>query len=891
MASNQIKDGFNGGSDNQLKVNADGSINVDATAIVVTPVDVNIRDSSGNPINSTAGSLNVDVTNTVSVTGPLTDAQLRAIPVPISGTVTANAGTGTFIVDGSAHTQPVSGTVTANQGTSPWVISGSTTVSGTVTANQGTTPWVVDGSGHTQPVSGTVAVSNFPATQAVTQSTSPWVVSGTVTANAGTGTFLVDGSAHTQPVSGTITANQGTSPWVVSGTVTTSPNVNVHDGAGNTIGSTGTSLNVDVTNTVPVTGPLTDTQLRATPVPVSGTVTANAGTGTFLVDGSAHTQPVSGTVAVTQSTSPWVVSGTVTTSPNVNVHDGAGNTISSTGTSLNVDVTNTVAVSGTVAISNFPATQPVSGTVAVTQSTSPWVVSGTVTANAGTNLNTSALALDTSVNAPQGSVTGGGAGTKSELAGAIYNVTPPTLTNGQQASLQFDVNGNLKTTATATVAGAVTVTGNVASGATDSGNPVKTGGVYNTTLPTPSNGQRVDTQSDLNGRTLVAAAPLDGYKATYSAAFTDLAAPSLATDIFTITGSATKTVRVLQMRASATQTSGTAYQDIQVIKRSTANSGGGASNIVVVQHAANSNAANANQITVTVTSTGAGNLIVVGASNGNNRTITSVTDGTTTFTQATGAAAQDTTLTSRSDIWYLLSSNAGKTTLTISFSGAAATFNKAAWAWEVSGMNSPTFGTGNAVNTGAQAGGIATGPSFTTASAQGFAVGLDTTSGAVTVNPQAGNSFTAGGDITSGDAGCSLIWAVPGTFNPAWTDGGTNFCSSLASFNNTAIAAPTLTAVSHDSNNAAATATVNVYTGLPTLGATVGLMRSSKLLIGQTTPSNAPTSTAQVPDHYRFGFGPEQAIVLRGTSQVLALNLNGVTTNGLFDLYMEWTEE
>lgn len=36
----------------------------------------------------------------------------------------------------------------------------------------------------------------------------------------------------------------------------------------------------------------------------------------------------------------------------------------------------------------------ISGTVGVTQSTSPWVVSGTVTANAGTNLNTSALLLD-----------------------------------------------------------------------------------------------------------------------------------------------------------------------------------------------------------------------------------------------------------------------------------------------------------------------------------------------------------------------------------------------------------------------------------------------------------------------------------------------------------------
>ncbi len=55
-------------------------------------------------------------------------------------------------------------------------------------------------------------------------------VSGTVTANAGTGTLLVDGSAHTQPVSGTVTA----------------------------------------------TGPLTDAQLRATPVPISGTVSTTA---------------------------------------------------------------------------------------------------------------------------------------------------------------------------------------------------------------------------------------------------------------------------------------------------------------------------------------------------------------------------------------------------------------------------------------------------------------------------------------------------------------------------------------------------------------------------------------------------------------------------------------
>lgn len=65
------------------------------------------------------------------VTTGLTDIQLRATPVPVSGTVSANASqTGTWTVqpgntanttawkvDGSAATQPVSGTITANAGT------------------------------------------------------------------------------------------------------------------------------------------------------------------------------------------------------------------------------------------------------------------------------------------------------------------------------------------------------------------------------------------------------------------------------------------------------------------------------------------------------------------------------------------------------------------------------------------------------------------------------------------------------------------------------------------------------------------------------------------------------------------------------------------------------
>lgn len=49
----------------------------------------------------------------------------------------------------------------------------------------------------------------------------------------------------------------------------------------------------------------------------------------------------------------------------------------------------------------------------------------------------------------------------------------------------------------------VTAAGNVASGATDSGNPVKVAGVYNTVLPTLTNGQRGDMQLDSRAELIV----------------------------------------------------------------------------------------------------------------------------------------------------------------------------------------------------------------------------------------------------------------------------------------------------------------------------------------------------------------------------------------------------
>ena len=85
-------------------------------------------------------------------------------------------------------------------------------------------------------------------------------------------------------------------------------------------------------------------------------------------------------------------------------------------------------------------------------------VSGTVTANAGTNLNTSALALDTSVNGlllAQGSTTAGQSG---PLAQGAVTTGAPTYTTAQTAPLSIATNGNLRVAATV-VGGTVGVVG------------------------------------------------------------------------------------------------------------------------------------------------------------------------------------------------------------------------------------------------------------------------------------------------------------------------------------------------------------------------------------------------------------------------------------------------
>lgn len=159
-----------------------------------------------------------------------------------------------------------------------------------------------------------------------------------------------------------------------------------------------------------------------------------------------------GTVAVTQSTSPWVISGAVTEA------------------SLDAAL-----------ISQEATTSGVKGLT----------VFGAVTTNAPsyTTAKSDALSLDTS-GLLRVSLKDTPANTNKLL------VTPDSVALPANQSVNISqVNGG-STAVTGIVAGSLAVGGDTAAAVTDTGNPVKVGGKYNLTIPTLTDGQRGDLQLD-----------------------------------------------------------------------------------------------------------------------------------------------------------------------------------------------------------------------------------------------------------------------------------------------------------------------------------------------------------------------------------------------------------
>jgi hypothetical protein len=228
-------------------------------------------DTSGRVVLVGAGTAGTGVGGVLTIQG-----NASGTPVPVSGTVTANnasvsttataaPGSATYVgglvttatesgltsgdlyalsltttgllrIDGSNVTQPVSGIVTANAGTGSFTVAQATaanlnaTVVGTTAAGSGASSGLVtiqgNASGTPVPVSGTVTATNASvSTTATTAPGSATYVGGLVTTAVESGLtsgdlyalslttaglLRVDGSNVTQPVSGTVTANAGT---------------------------------------------------------------------------------------------------------------------------------------------------------------------------------------------------------------------------------------------------------------------------------------------------------------------------------------------------------------------------------------------------------------------------------------------------------------------------------------------------------------------------------------------------------------------------------------------------------------------------------------------------------------------------------------------------------
>lgn len=101
---------------------------------------------------------------------------------------------------------------------------------------------------------------------------------------------------------------------------------------------------------------------------------------------------------------------------------------------------------------------------------------------------------------------------------------------------------------------------------------------------------------------------VDTGKSTYAATAVAFAYAASGTDIFTITGSATRTVRILRITITGTQTTG-AMRDVLLIKRSAANTGGTSATPTIVPYDSNSAAATAVVRNYTANPSGLGSAV------------------------------------------------------------------------------------------------------------------------------------------------------------------------------------------------------------------------------------------------------------------------------------------
>ena len=340
---------------------------------------------------STTNAFPVQIIGTPTVvTGGLTDAQLRATPVPISGTVAfsnttiAVTNTGTFAVQaaqaGTWNITDISGTVSLPTGASTAALqtTGNTSLATLAGAVSGTEMQVDVLTMPTVTVQATNLdirdLANATDSVAIYGSDDGGTTNRIIKTDA-TGAVQIDvESIGTVTITGTVTANAGTNLNTSALALESGGNLASIKTNTDKIPSLGQALAAasvpvvltaaQITTLTPQTDALTDTQLRATAVPVSLTSTTITGTVAATQSGTWNINNVSGTISLPTG--------------------AATSALQTTGnTSLSSIDSKTPALGQALAAASVPVVLTASqlstltplSTVAVTQSTSPWIVS------------------------------------------------------------------------------------------------------------------------------------------------------------------------------------------------------------------------------------------------------------------------------------------------------------------------------------------------------------------------------------------------------------------------------------------------------------------------------------------------------------------------------------
>lgn len=425
--------GNDGTTDRKIKTDASGNTQVVVTNFPATQAVTQSTSPwvvSGTVAATQSGTWNINnISGTISLpTGAATETTLAGIKTDTDKLTFASTR---LLVDGSGVTQPVSGTITANAGTGTFTVGQATGTnlhavidSGSITVANATLAVTQSGTWNINNISGTISLPTGAATSAkqpaLGSAGTPSADVLTVQGAVGMIALKVDGSGTTQPVSGTVTANIGTTNGLaldatVSALQVSQGSTTAGQKGGLTLGAV---TAVAPSYTTAQSSPLSLTlagALRidgsATTQPVSGTVTANAGTGNFTViqatGTNLHTVVDSGTVTVNQGTA-----GALSAAWPVSLSDGT-NLLGTNVHPVRIDPTGTT-------------TQP---------------VSGTVTVNIGT---TNGLALDATVaklNIAQGASLASNTGPM--IQGSVTTVAP-TYVTGQISPLSLTTAGAVR---------------------------------------------------------------------------------------------------------------------------------------------------------------------------------------------------------------------------------------------------------------------------------------------------------------------------------------------------------------------------------------------------------------------------------------------------------------